>query len=408
MDFFTGLYLFYSFLALYYLTLFILIYIQNREQIYESPKFKQTRSLSIVVPCYNEENSIGETIQALLDSEYKGLENIIVVDDCSTDNSYEVIKNYAEKHPKVMAVQTPKNTGKASGAKNYGSQFVKTELIGFTDADSRSKKDAINHMIGYFEDPKVGAVTSRVLVKNRERFIANLQAIEYKIIAFTRKLFGFIDSIYVTNGPLSIYPKKVFDEVGGFDESNMTEDIEITWHIAAKGYKVHMAIPAKAYTVVPDKIKGWYRQRIRWNVGGIQTVVKYRKYFLKSGMLGLFIIPFFVSAWILGITGLGILGYRFGRYFIVQYLSAKYSIAAETAILSLNEINLAPNILFFFGIILLVMGISYNLLALSYSREKEYKHKIWDYVFYTLIYLLFYPIILITSLIRYFRGNYQW
>jgi len=191
-----------------------------------------------VVPCYNGEESIAKTIQALLDSDYKNLKKIIVVDDCSTDNSYEIIKKFAEKYSKVLAVKTPKNTGKAGGAKNYGAKFVNTDLIGFTDADSYPQESAIRKMIGFFDNEKTGAVTSMVLVKKREKLIEKLQAIEYKIIAFTRRLLGFVDAIYVTPGPLSIYRKSVFEEVGGFDEKNLTEDIEITWHLILKKYKL--------------------------------------------------------------------------------------------------------------------------------------------------------------------------
>ena len=409
MDFWTFIYLFYSFLGFYYLTLFALIYIQNRKEVYESPDAEKQHTLSIVVPCYNEEKSIGKTIETLLNSGYKGLKKIIIVDDKSTDNSYKIIKEYSKKYSRVIAVQTPKNTGCAAGAKNYGAKFVDTELIGFTDADSYPKKDAIQKMMGYFDDPKTGAVTSRVLVFNRNKFLARLQSIEYKIIAFTRKLLGFVDAIYVTNGPLSIYRKNVFDEIKGFDESNMTEDIEITWHFVAKGYKVHMSVPSKVYTVVPETFKDWIKQRTRWNIGGVQTILKYKKSFLKCGMLGYFIIPFFVTAWILGVTGLIILSYRLSEFLLTRYLTAKQSIEAEVALMTFNDFHLAPNILLFFGILLFVLSLTYNILALSYSREKEYKrHTIFEFTIYLCFYLLVYPIVLIRSVYKFLRGGYAW
>ena len=409
MDFWTFIYLFYSFLGFYYLTLFALIYIQNRKEVYESPDAEKQHTLSIVVPCYNEEKSIGKTIETLLNSGYKGLKKIIIVDDKSTDNSYKIIKEYSKKYSRVIAVQTPKNTGCAAGAKNYGAKFVDTELIGFTDADSYPKKDAIQKMMGYFDDPKTGAVTSRVLVFNRNKFLARLQSIEYKIIAFTRKLLGFVDAIYVTNGPLSIYRKNVFDEIKGFDESNMTEDIEITWHFVAKGYKVPMSVPSIGYTVVPAIFKDWIKQRTRWNIGGVQTILKYKKSFLKCGMLGYFIIPFFVTAWILGVTGLIILSYRLSEFLLTRYLTAKQSIEAEVALMTFNDFHLAPNILLFFGILLFVLSLTYNILALSYSREKEYKrHTIFEFTIYLCFYLLVYPIVLIRSVYKFLRGGYAW
>jgi len=399
MEFLTVLYLIYSFIAFYFLIIYILLYTQNRKQIYEVIKPDRNYSLSIVIPCWNESKSIGKTIEAALNSNYKGLEKIIVVDDCSTDDSYKIIQEYAKKYEKVMAVQTPKNTGKAGGAKNYGAQFVKTELIGFSDADSLPNPDAIDKMVGFFNDEKSGAVTSRVLVTNKTNKLTKIQAIEYKIIAFTRKLLGFLESIYVTNGPLSIYRKKAFDEVGGFDLENWTEDIEITWHFVSKGWKVHMAIPAKAYTIVPEKLGEWFKQRIRWNVGGLQTVAKYRKKFFQCGMLGIFILPFFIFSWFLGLTGLFFLTYRVGKFLMTRYLITKYSIGAQVALIQMDEVILNPSILFFFGIILFTLGLIYTLVALSHSREKDFKHPLRDIFIYSVFYLLAYPPLLIVYFI---------
>lgn len=411
MDFFTILYLSLIFIGFYYFFLFILIYFQNRKHMFEYFKPLKEYSLSIVIPCFNGGENIGRTIENLLKSDYPGLKKIIIVDDCSTDNSYEIAKDFEKKDKRVLIVQTPKNTGGAAGAKNFGAQFVKTELIGFTDDDSYPSKDAISKMVGFFNDEKVGAVTSRVLVRNRDKLLARVQSIEYKVIAFTRKLFGFIDSIYVTNGPLSIYRKKAFDNVKGFDEKNLTEDIEITWHFIAKAWKVHMALNALVYTVVPHKFKPWLNQRLRWNVGGIQTLDKYKKSIFKCGMLGFFIMPYFFVAWVLAIFGLGFVIYRFSRYLFVQYLATTYSIEAQTAVIRFSELNLSPTILFFFGVVLIALGIFYNFTALAYSRkeDKEFKgENITNVVTYMFIYLLFYPIVLVTSIYKFLTKNQTW
>jgi len=411
MDPLTIVYLTYSFIAFYFLFLFILIYLPNRKEFFSYPKITKEYSLSIVVPCYNEEKSIAGTIQALLDSDYKNLKKIIVVDDCSTDNSYKIIKQFAKKYSRVMALKTPKNTGKASGSKNYGARFVKTELIGFTDADSYPKKESIKKMIGFFDDKKVGAVTSSVFVKKRTKFIEKLQSIEYKIIVFSRKLLGFVDAIYVTPGPLAIYSKSAYDKVGGFDESNLTEDIEITWHFVSKGYNIAMCTQSKVYTVAPDTFKGWFNQRIRWNVGGIQTINKYKKAFLRTGMLGSFILPFFVFSWVLGLFGLFILAYRVFRRIIVQYLSTTYSIQTQTAVLALREINLTPSVLIFFGVAIFILSISFTAIALLYSREnkKEFKrHRLQDIIAYMFVYLLAYPVLLVISIYKFFKGKHSW
>jgi len=361
MELLTILYLSYTFIAFYFLFIYVLTYFQNNKQMYEAPFPNKMLTLSIIIPCFNGGKNIGKTIQGHLSSDYSALKKIIVVDDCSTDNSALIIKEYEKKYEQVMYVKTPENTGNAAGAKNYGSQFVKTALIGFSDDDSVPRKNAISKMVGFFNDEKVGAVTSRVLTKGNKNFLVKSQSIEYKVIAFTRKILGFLDSIYVTNGPLSIYRKKAFNQVGGFDKNNLTEDIEITWHFVSKGWKVQMSIPSIVYTYPPTTVRDWFHQRIRWNVGGIQTVSKYRKIFMECGMLGFFILPYFIFSWVLGITGLFFLSYRFSQYVTMKYLVAKYSIAANIPIITSNNFSLNPSILFFFGIIASYYGITvYN------------------------------------------------
>ncbi len=409
MDPITVIYLAYSFIAFYFLFLFVLIYFQNKKEIFYCPKPNKNYGLSIVIPCYNEGKTIEETIKSVLNDGYKNLKKVIVVDDCSKDNSYEIIKKLSKKYSKVIAVQTPKNTGCAAGSKNYGAKFVDTELIGFSDGDSFVAKGSIDKMVGFFNDEKVACVTASVLVENRNNFIENLQGIEYKIIKFSRKLLEFVDSIYVTPGPLGIFRKSAFDEIGGFDEKNLTEDIEITWHFQAEGYKVKMAVPARAYTIAPSKIIPWIKQRNRWNMGGLQTIIKYGKTWFKKGMLGNFILPFFVLSWVLGLFGLTVLIYRLIRTIILRSLSASYSIQAQTAIIQFNDISLIPNILLFFGITLFVLGLLFTLVALINMREdKKRRERPLIVGFYMIFYLMMYPIILIISAYKFIRGHNKW
>jgi len=407
----TVIYLVYSFIAFYFLFLFMLIYFQNRDKIFYVPEPNKNYSLSMVIPCYNGEEAIGGTIQGLVDEGYKNLKRIIVVDDCSTDNSFKIMKEYEKKYPGlVKVVQTPKNTGNAAGAKNYGAKFVDTELIGFTDDDSFVELGAINKMVGFFNEDKVGSVTSSVLVHNRGKFIERLQSIEYKVIKFSRKLLEFVDSIYVTPGPLGLFRKSAFDKIGGFDEKNLTEDIEITWHLQAEGYKIKMAVPARSYSIAPSKIKDWVKQRNRWNIGGLQTIGKYKKDWFRKGMLGNFILPFFVFSWVIGIFGLFVLVYRVSRRLFLNFVATKLSVEAETAIIRFSEINLTPNVLVFLGLTVFFLSLWYTIVALlNMAESKNYKRENFFTVgFYMLFYLLAYPIILIISGYKFLRGKATW
>jgi len=411
MEFLTRIYLFYSFVALYFLFLFVLIYFKSRKEINFYPLTKKKYGVSMVIPCYNEEASIGQTIQNLIDNGYEHLKKIIVVDDQSKDRSYEIMKEYEKKYPGlVKAVQTPKNTGNAAGAKNYGVRFVKTELVGFTDADSFPVVGSIGKMVGFFDDLKVGAVTSTVLVHNRKRFLERLQAIEYIVIKFSRKLLEYVDSIYVTPGPLAMYRKEYFDKIGGFDESNLTEDIEITWNFLSHGYLVKMCVPSKVYSIAPSTLRAWFKQRLRWNMGGVQTMIKYKGAFLKKGMLGAFVLPFFIFSWFLGVFGISVIGYRLVRSAILKFFATSYSVQTNAVLISMKDINLTPNVLIFLGVILFVLGLIYTLVAYFNIKEsKEVRRPgVVAMTFYMFFYLMAYPIILIISAYKLIRGKKTW
>ena len=140
-------------------------------------------------------------------------------------------------------------------------------------------------------------------------------------------------------------------------------------------------------------------------------MVKYRKDFFKKGMLGLFILPFFSISLLLGVFGLGVFFYRTFTRFLTSYLSTKYSIEAQTAILRLDNINLNPSVLNFLGIVLFILGMIFVYLALRYVNLKtnlKERENFFGVIFYSVIYIMLRPLVLIISLYKYLRGNYSW
>jgi len=404
------IYLSYMFCAMYLLFLFLLLYFKNKKDIFNFPQPKKEYSLSLIVPCWNEENTIAETIEHLLKLNYKKLKKIIIVDDCSTDNSYKIAKQYEKNYPKkVMVIQTPKQTGNAAGAKIYGSKFVDTELIGFVDADSYPEKDSIKKLIGFFDRPKTGGVTCTIVPRNRDKLLEKMQVIEYNTIAFTRKLLGYLDAIYVTPGPLAIYRKSAFDQIGGFDKDNLTEDIEIAWHLIHQGYKIEMCLSTSTTTTAPNKFKEWYKQRRRWGIGGVQCVSKYKKEFMKKGILGMFVIPFFILQFFLGVLGLGVFVYLITTKLISNILFVTYSLPVGTPLVTMNELYITPSFLNYLGIILFLVGGAFTLIILSIMKNTVLKKQnIFNILFYSGVYLSIYPIIALSSLYNYFKKNNKW
>ena len=286
-------YLTYMFISLYFFFFYMILYHKNKKKLYENPPIKTKRDLTVLIPAWNEESTLAGTVESIEASDYD-VRRIIIINDSSTDSTQAIAERLASKYSNITILNNKKNLGKA-GSLNRAIGMVTTELVAVVDSQSYLEVDSISKLMGYFENPKVGVATAKILVRNKGKLLERLQALEYSIIAFTRKLLGFVDCIYVTPGPLSIYRMTAIKQTNGFDTKNMTEDIEMTWNLISKGWKVEMNLNSHVETVTPNKIKKWWRQRNRWNMGGLQCLLKYKHTVMNKtyGMLGLFIVPYF-------------------------------------------------------------------------------------------------------------------
>ena len=124
---------------------------------------KKKYSISVVIPAYNEGGTIKDTIEHVFAVDYDKIIQVIVVNDCSTDNTKEVVESLQKKYPELILINNEKNLGNAGKSKNEGLKYATGELVAFVDADSYPAKDSFKKMIGFFDDEKVGAVTCPIL-----------------------------------------------------------------------------------------------------------------------------------------------------------------------------------------------------------------------------------------------------
>jgi cellulose synthase/poly-beta-1,6-N-acetylglucosamine synthase-like glycosyltransferase len=403
------LYLIYMFISLYMLILFIVIFARNKKSFFDYEIPIKNYSVSFIVPAYNEEESIEESLKHILSIDYPNIKEVIVVNDCSTDNTRLIVEKLIKKYPKIKLINNKKNLGNAAKAQNVGLKVAKGEIIAVVDADSFPDKESLYRMVGFFNDSRVGAVTCPVLVRNPNKFMEKLQSIEYKIISFERKLLEYVDSIYVTPGPLALYRRTALIEIGGFDENNLTQDIESTWNLASKEWKRKMSLSTFVTSDVPKKFKQWFLQRRRWNVGGLQCLAKYKNHFLKKGMLGYFIIPLFAIGLFWGLLGVVIFFYLFVTNISSKLLFARYSIEASAPLITMNDFYITPSFLNYLGIILFLFEVVFILVVLSILKEKIFqREKLLTLPFYLFVYLMSYPFIMIDSIWNYYFGKKKW
>jgi cellulose synthase/poly-beta-1,6-N-acetylglucosamine synthase-like glycosyltransferase len=248
-------------------------------------------SVSIIVPAFNEAKGIAGTIQSALEIDYpKNKLEVIVVDDGSKDDTYNIASKF--KSSRVRIFRMPQNRGKGA-AMNHAISKSRGEVIVTMDADNTHvKPDALKNMVAYFQDSKIMCVAPMMSVYNPKGILQRVQQIEYLFGVFLRKSFASVNAIHVTPGAFSAYRKTFFDKHGGFDEHNLTEDLEMSLRIQFNNYVIENSTKASIFTVVPNKFKSLALQRRRWNAGLLKNLWNYRALFSrKYGVLGILILP---------------------------------------------------------------------------------------------------------------------
>lgn len=242
-------------------------------------------TVSVLIPAWNEEVGIINTIVSVLDTQYKNLE-IIVINDGSTDLTHKLVSEFVldyetTSHSKTVIkyLHIP-NGGKAT-ALNHGLQLASGEFVITLDADSMMDKNAITKIIKRFTDKSVAAVAGNVIVGNRKKPIAVMQQLEYLYGFFLKRADSVFNSVYIIGGAAAAYRKHVLIELGGFDQHMITEDIEMSTRILAHGYKTRYAADAVVYTEGPSDWNGLCDQRLRWKFGRMLTFIKHRKLFFS-------------------------------------------------------------------------------------------------------------------------------
>ncbi len=292
---------------------------------------KDDKTVTIIIPAYNEEKSIARTIESALSIDYpKNKLNIIVVDDGSKDKTYEIAKKFQSKKFPIVQVFTKPNGGKGS-ALNLGISKSKSEIIISMDADTFTNPDCLKKMIGYFHSKDVMAVTPSMGVYQPHGILQRIQQVEYYMGVFLRKSFSTVNAIHVTPGAFSAYRREFFVKHGDYEVGNITEDLEICLRIQSNHYLVENAPDAAIYTIAPNAFKALMYQRRRWYTGLMKNLWTYRHLFgPKYGSLGTVVLPVAVTTIVLSVI-------------LTVYLIIKTLIETKQDLLDLIAINFQFN-----------------------------------------------------------------
>ncbi|MBI5139286.1 glycosyltransferase family 2 protein [Candidatus Nomurabacteria bacterium] len=313
------------FMSVYVQVFFFVTFLENRKKIIirnGEVKLSRYPTVTIVVSCWNEEKTVYRTVRSLLNLNYsKDKLKIFLIDDGSTDGTWDILSKF-EKYSNIEIFR--KENGGKHTALNLGLSRMNTEFFGGLDADSFADRESLIRIMSYFEkDPSIMAVVPSVTVDTPKNIIQNAQKAEYHLGVYTKKMLDFLGAINVTPGPLTVFRKKVFDDLGPYRHAHNTEDMEIAYRMQKNGYKIEHCNDAYVYTNTPTTIKKLYKQRLRWIYGFINNTIDYRDVFFKRkyGNFALFTLP-------TGVISITAVSYLFGRiiYDFGEYVYSKFLI----------------------------------------------------------------------------------
>lgn len=262
--------------------------------------------VSIIIPAWNEEVGIGKTIQSLIDNTYRKIE-IVIVNDGSTDNSDAVTKDLigaikaSRKYRYVSVKYFYKENGGKGTALNYGITNSTGDIIVTMDADSIFERTAIGNFVSYLEDATLDAVVGNVKVADKGDLIGLLQRLEYLFGFYYKRTHAVLGAEYIFGGACAAFRRKVFEQLGLFDTTNKTEDIEMSMRTRFYGLRCTYAEDVVCWTEGASTLMGLINQRLRWKKGRFDTFIKYRRMFFSldrkhNKALCWFVLPYSVLA----------------------------------------------------------------------------------------------------------------
>lgn len=272
---------------------------QGRARSHMAPSAAGVPKVSVIVPCFNEESNVHRVIEHLNTLTYSNY-NIIAVNDGSSDGTGDILNAMAMRIPRLTVVHHSKNEGKAIGL-TTAATVTDAPFLMCIDGDSLLGQDAIEWMLEHFvSDPNVGAVTGNPRIRTRTSLLGRMQVGEFSsivgLIKRTQQVYG---RIFTVSGVITMFRRSALSDVGYWSSDMLTEDIDISWKLQCHDWRVAYEPHALSWILMPETLKGLYRQRLRWAKGGIQVLMKYSRVITRPSQLMMW--PLFIE-YLLGIA----------------------------------------------------------------------------------------------------------
>ena len=229
--------------------------------------------VSILLPCFNEEDQADETFAGLAAIDYPNWE-VVAINDGSKDRTAEILDEMTQRFPWLRVVHLAQNQGKST-ALIVGAMAARGEILVGIDGDALLDRHALTWFVRRFlADDKLGALTGNPRIRNRATLFGRLQVGEFSsIIGLIKRAQTIYGTIFTVSGVICAFRKSALADAGWWSPAALTDDVEVTWRMQLAGWRVAFEPKALCWILMPETLNGLWRQRLRWAEGGMQSVL---------------------------------------------------------------------------------------------------------------------------------------
>jgi cellulose synthase/poly-beta-1,6-N-acetylglucosamine synthase-like glycosyltransferase len=284
-------------------------------------------AVSIVIPTHNETIVISKRIENLLKIDYPTEKTEIIFVDDSTDNTAEVIEDFAKKRSLIHLIKFRERIGYSPSVR-AGCNAARNNIIIFGEAGSFMDRQAVRKLVRHFKDPKIGLVTGRSIITNSKGEVADTEGLYVRISDFVRKAESRMDSTFWVKGEATAVRKELIEDL---DNCNATFDNMSALFVRKKGFKSIFDCDAKFYEYAPETFKDWGRQKVIRAANWIKILIRFKGMFFSGryGLFGCITLPMFFSMLVVVPITL-LLGMFF--LFLLTFIDLQFSLIFWTVI----------------------------------------------------------------------------
>jgi poly-beta-1,6-N-acetyl-D-glucosamine synthase len=245
------------------------------------PALDEYPFVTLIVPCFNEGELVRETIAHLAGQRWPDFE-IIAVNDGSSDDTGAILDALMREHPRLRVLHMESNQGKAM-ALRAAALATHGEYIVCVDGDALLDDYATHWLVWQLlRHVRVGAVTGNPRIRNRSTLLGKLQVGEFSsIIGLIKRAQSVYGRIFTVSGVIAAFRRSALHDVGYWHTDMITEDIDISWRLQMNAWEVRYEPNALCWILMPETLRGLWRQRLRWAQGGSEVILRYTRHLLR-------------------------------------------------------------------------------------------------------------------------------